>query len=110
MLCRCHGQVSDAAAAAKPPYIADQIARGGHQSLGHWDKGWWADWVRTHIFDSGPISTQRWMRRGAYRKTTDVAAVVDKSVEVAPIPSEDEQRAKYEKANPGLAKDETLRV
>ena len=40
--------------------------------------------------------------------TASVVEIVDKSLQVMPPPSADEARAKYERANPGLASSERL--
>jgi len=79
--------VEEAFVLTTTPRLADELAHCVHCFLlvGAWH-GYAGDWVRKYVFESGPISRQRWLwNERRYRRSTSVTEVVDKSVAVTPV-------------------------
>ena len=77
--------VADAAKLATPPSLMDGLSHASHQSLGLWNKGYFGDFVKKYVFESGPVSRTRWLHKERkWRTCTSVTAVVEKSLRVAP--------------------------
>ena len=77
-------QVESAAAASGAPSLTDEITHMFHLMISGWD-GYIGDALRTVVYESGPISRQRWLHKERkWRRCTDPAMVVEKSCKVAP--------------------------
>lgn len=77
-------EVNESTRSAKPPALGDAIAHCVHQMMAGW-KGYFGDWVKKSIFESGPISRQRWLHKERrWRRCTNVTELVEKSVAVSP--------------------------
>ena len=87
--------VDDAMASARPPRLADGLATLAHGGLAG-TKGYLGDAIKKFIFESGPISRQRWLHaERRYRRSTSVTEVVDKSVKVSPPIGHDYWEKRY---------------
>ena len=76
--------VDEASERARPPALADGLAHCIHLSMAGW-KGRIGDWIKESIFESGPISRQRWLHKERkWRTCTNVTQLVEKSVSVSP--------------------------
>jgi len=78
------GAVAQAAELATPPSLASELAHLQHRSLsGH--RGYLGDALKKFVFESGPISRQRWLSfERRWRTCTDPEEVVAKSCEIIP--------------------------
>ena len=92
------GAVTEASRLAAPPRLGDNAARFAHLwLLGSGLPGYLGDAVRAFIFESGPVSRQRWLsRERRYRKSTSVTEVVDKSIAVTPAQRDEHWEQRYE--------------
>ena len=69
---------------ATAPTLADEAAHCAHLSLTGW-KGYVGDALKKFVFESGPISRQRWLHKERrYRHSADPTEVVAKSLRVCP--------------------------
>jgi len=85
-----------AAAAARPPHLVDELAHCAHLSLTGW-KGYVGDALKKYVFESGPISRQRWLHKERrYRRCTSVVEIVAKSVAVSPPAREGTWEERYD--------------
>jgi len=77
-------EVKAAAEVTTPPRIGDEAAHMTHRQLSAW-KGYVGDFLRGVVFESGPISRQRWLHmERKWQRCKDPAAVVQKSCEIWP--------------------------
>ena len=92
------GAVGEASRLAAPPRLGDNAARFAHLwLLGSGFTGYLGDAVRTFVFESGPVSRQRWLtRERRYRTSTSVTEVVAKSVAVTPAQRDEHWEQRYE--------------
>ena len=76
--------VGEASRLATAPTLADEAAHCAHLSLTGW-KGYVGDALKKFVFESGPISRQRWLHKERrYRNSADPTEVVAKSLRVCP--------------------------
>merc|ERR1712060_766820 len=74
--------VGTSAQLATTPRVGDELAHCMHLwGLGSGWRGYWGDFLRKYVFESGPIARQRWLHRRQYPSVTEV---VEKSVAVSP--------------------------
>tara|TARA_B100000795_G_scaffold249753_1_gene217467 strand:+ start:449 stop:1021 length:573 start_codon:yes stop_codon:yes gene_type:complete len=92
------GAVTEASRLAAPPRLGDNAARFAHLwLLGSGLPGYLSDAVRTYVFESGPVSRQRWLtRERRYRTSTSATEVVDKSIAVTPAQRDEHWEQRYE--------------
>ena len=92
------GAVTEASRLAAPPRLSDNAARCAHLwLLGSGLPGYLGDAVRTFVFESGPVSRQRWLaRERRYRTSTSVTEVVDKSIALTPAQRDEHWEQRYE--------------
>jgi digalactosyldiacylglycerol synthase len=89
------GCVDAAVDSAESPRVVDELAHLTHGALS-WHKGYLGDWLKQYIFESGPVSRQRWLHsERRYRLSTSVTEVVDKSVTVSPAVGHEYWRERY---------------
>ena len=87
--------VDEATQLAEAPQLGDGLAHLAHNIISG-GKGYFADWVKSKIFESGPISRQRWLHKERrWRQCRSVTDIVDKSVAVSP-PNSDGWHARYD--------------
>ena len=76
--------MGEASRLATAPTLADEAAHCAHLSLTGW-KGYVGDALKKFVFESGPISRQRWLHKERrYRNSADPTEVVAKSLQVCP--------------------------
>ena len=76
--------MGEASRLATAPTLADEAAHCAHLSLTGW-KGYVGDALKKFVFESGPISRQRWLHKERrYRNSADPTEVVAKSLRVCP--------------------------
>ena len=90
--------MTEASRLAAPPRLGDNAARFAHLwLLGSGLPGYLGDAVRKFIFESGPVSRQRWLtRERRYRRSTSVTEVVDKSIAITPAQRDEHWEQRYE--------------
>ena len=87
--------VAEAVACARAPTVADELAHLGHRVLSA-HHGYAGDALRKYVFESGPVSRQRWLHcERRYRRSTSAVEVVEKSVAVCPVVGHEEWRQRY---------------
>ena len=95
------GAVTEASRLAAPPRLGDNAARFMHLWVcGAGLPGYLGDAVRKFVFESGPISRQRWLTaERRYRWSTSVTEVVDKSIAVTPAQKDEHWEKRYSGKN-----------
>ena len=78
--------VAECARDARPPELADEVTHCAHLwVIGMGWRGYFGDALRKFLYESGPVSRQRWLHaERRFRTSTSVTEVVDKSVAVRP--------------------------
>jgi digalactosyldiacylglycerol synthase len=87
--------VEESAAVTSAPSTSDELAHCTHISLSGW-KGYFGDALKKYVFESGPVSRQRWLHKERkYRQSTSVVEIVDKSVAISPPVSDESWAERY---------------
>ena len=85
--------MGEASRLATAPTLADEAAHCAHLSLTGW-KGYVGDALKKFVFESGPISRQRWLHKERrYRNSADPTEVVAKSLRGLPAGGGELERA-----------------
>jgi len=88
--------IRESSVLTKPPCARDSYARFTHLWLVSGWKGWFGNLLRKYVYQSGPISRQRWLHSDRrYRKSTSVVEIVNKSVAVSPPQTKEDWNARY---------------
>jgi digalactosyldiacylglycerol synthase len=91
--------IKESSKLAKSPCARDSYARFSHLTLVSGWEGYFGDFLKKYVYQSGPVSRQRWLHADRrYRKSTSVVEIVNKSVAVSPPQTKDDWTARYNAA------------